>query len=91
MNQDFTSLMGHWTQERNESDLEKLNTFRLRALRSIMTNELTPRQLYVMTEVFLKQRKMCELAQELGVNKSTISRTYNRAFNKLRKFAKYVK
>lgn len=61
----------------------------MRNLRTAMKDELTPRQLYMMKLYFVDGLKMHYIAQELGINKSTVSRTLTRGKTRLRKCLKY--
>ena len=58
-------------------------------LRRAMDSELTPRQRQMLTLYFLQGVKMHEIAEELGVNKSTVSRTVSRGKSRLQKCLKY--
>lgn len=61
----------------------------MRNLRTAMKDELTPRQLYMMKLYFVDGLKMHCIAEELGINKSTVSRTLTRGKARLRKCLKY--
>ena len=61
----------------------------LRRLRRVMDAELTEKQYRVVVGYYLENRNMVELANELGVNKSTISRTLKRAEARMRRCLKY--
>ena len=58
-------------------------------LRRAIDSELTPRQRQMLTLYFLQGVKMHEIAEELGVNKSTVSRTVSRGKSRLQKCLKY--
>ena len=58
-------------------------------LRRAMDSELTPRQRQMLVLYFLEGVKMHEIAEELGVNKSTVSRTVSRGKSRLQKCLKY--
>lgn len=55
----------------------------LKALKIAMDTLLTPRQRYVYTAIKIQGRTQTDVANELGVYKSTICRTYKRAEKKI--------
>ena len=61
----------------------------LRRLHAAISNELTPHQQRVLRAVYLENRTETDLARELGVNKSTVSRTLSRARDRLRRCLRY--
>ena len=61
----------------------------LRRLRRVMELELTPVQREVLTAYYFQEKKLSQIAEERGVNKSTVCRTLHRAEEKLRKYLKY--
>ena len=61
----------------------------IKNLRRAMELELTPRQHQIMKLYFLEGEKMHEIAEELGVNKSTVSRTISRGKLRLQRCLKY--
>lgn len=61
----------------------------LRRLRRVMDAELTEKQYRVVVGYYLEHRNMVELADELGVNKSTVCRTLKRAEARMRRCLKY--
>lgn len=54
-----------------------------------MDTELTEKQRYCMQSYFLEGKKMYEIASELGVNPSTVTRHIKRAKNRLKRIARY--
>lgn len=58
-------------------------------LRKAMSEELTPRQLYVLKLYYVDGFKIPHIAGMLGVNKSTVSRTLGRAKERLRRCLRY--
>lgn len=48
---------------------------------------LTDRQKYIFVEHTIRHRKVKDIAKELGVNSSTVTRTYQAALNTLEKVA----
>lgn len=69
----------------NGSDLKRMRTILLKAIAS----ELTFPQRYCLTEYYLSERKMKDIAKELGVNPSTVTRHISKAKEKLRRIAAY--
>lgn len=52
--------------------------------KNIIKNELSARQKQILVLYYKEEKSMPEIAQELGVNISTISRTHKRACNTVR-------
>ncbi len=61
----------------------------LKRLRRVIDGELTPRQKQTLTAYYFRQLTMAQIAQEQGVNKSTVCRTLHRAEVKLRRCLRY--
>ncbi len=55
----------------------------------ILRNELTPRQQQVLTDYYLGNQNMAELARRYGVAPSTVWRTLRRAESKFYRFLQY--
>ena len=77
------SLRAH--AEDNESDVRRLK----RNLRLAREEELTPRQRQLMQMRFEQNMSVSEIAQALGLDKSTVSRTITRAKQRLYKCLRY--
>lgn len=58
-------------------------------LYKIVTIELTPRQEQMFRMYYIEGLTVPEIAEELGVNKSTVSRTKTRAMNHVKRLVKY--
>lgn len=71
--------------EDNESDVRRLK----RNLRLAREEELTPRQRQLMQMRFEQNMSVSEIAQALGRDKSTVSRTITRAKQRLYKCLRY--
>lgn len=69
----------------NEEQMERL----LRNLRKAREEELTPRQQQMLAMRFEQNMSGAEIARELGLNRSTVSRTLRRAQARLRNFLQY--
>ena len=61
----------------------------LQRLRRAVRQELSPRQRETVEAYYFENKTMEQIARELGVNRSTVSRTLKRAENKLRRFLQY--
>lgn len=61
----------------------------LRALTEIIREQLTPKQRQYLVLYYYEEKTMPEIAELMGVNKATVSRTINRARNKLYQRMKY--
>lgn len=55
----------------------------------IVTTELTPRQELMFRMYYIEGLTVPEIAEELKINRSTVSRTKNRAMNHVKKYIKY--
>ena len=55
----------------------------------VIREELTQNQREVLVAYYIQGQKLADIAQERGVNKSTVCRTLKRAEAKLRRFLKY--
>lgn len=72
--------------EDNTLQLERMK----RNLRIAREKELTPRQRYILELHYDRQMSVTEIAQELGVHISTVSRTLQRARNRLQHCLQYT-
>ncbi len=72
--------------EDNEESLYRLK----RNLRLARREELTPRQAQMLRLYFDEEMTMAEIAQELGVAKSTVSRTIARGKGRLKRCLRYA-
>ena len=61
----------------------------LKRVQRVIQEELTPLQREVLTAYYFQEMTMQQIADERGVNKSTICRTLHRAEEKLRRFLRY--
>ena len=88
-NNEFYGDMAAWVcanAQDNESDLRRLK----RNLRLARQEELTERQRLMLRMNFEQNKSVTEIARELGVNKSTVSRTILRAKGRLYKCLRYT-
>ena len=63
--------------------------FMRNALKKAIKSELTERQQYILTEYYFKERSMTDIARELGITKSTVSRHISRSKERLKQSLKY--
>ena len=61
----------------------------LERVQRVIREELTPLQRETLLAYYFQEQTIPQIAQERGVNKSTVSRTLKRAENKLRRYLKY--
>lgn len=58
-------------------------------VRSVMKEELTPRQAELIHMRYMEGMSMTEIAQRLGISVSTVSRTLKRGRGRIRKYLRY--
>ena len=61
----------------------------LKRVQRVIKEELTPLQREALIAYYFQEQSITQIAQERGVNKSTVCRTLHRAEEKLRRFLKY--
>ena len=61
----------------------------IKRVQRVIQEELTPLQREVLTAYYFQEQTMQQIADDRGVNKSTICRTLHRAEEKLRRFLRY--
>lgn len=61
----------------------------LKRVQRVIREELTPLQREALLAYYFQERSITEIAEERGVNKSTVCRTLHRAEAKLRRYLKY--
>ena len=61
----------------------------LKRVQRVIREELTPLQQEVLLAYYFQELTITQIAQNRGVNKSTVCRTLHRAENKLRRYLKY--
>ena len=86
---DLGQLAGLREWQRDEGD----NSERLRRLRRRLPDamaDLTPRQQQMLSMRFEQNMSVTEIARELGLNCSTVSRTLRRAQERLRRCLQYA-
>ncbi len=61
----------------------------LRRIQNVIREELTPLQQETVIAYYFRQMNICQIAEERGVNKSTVCRTLHRAEARLRRCLRY--
>ena len=61
----------------------------LKRVQRVIREELTELQRQTLTAYYFQQRTIPQIAEERGVNKSTVSRTLRRAEERLRRYLRY--
>ena len=77
-----------WTRQNAGDNSERLERLR-RNLRQARERELTPRQRQLVDLYFDQGMNIPQIAQELGLNRSTVSRTLRRAKARLYRCLRY--
>jgi RNA polymerase sigma-70 factor (ECF subfamily) len=74
-------------------DEEQCNKLKItnakKIIHQVINSELTPRQREILILYFIKNYNTVEISKLLSVNKSTVSRTLNRAINNIKKYTMY--
>ena len=78
-----------WLRENANDNQEQIDRL-LRNLRKARVQELTPRQQQMLSMRFEQNMSGAEIARELGLNRSTVSRTLRRAQERLRRCLQYA-
>ena len=86
---EWSGDMAVWLQENADDNQEQLERL-LRNLRKARVQELTPRQQQMLSMRFEQNMSGAEIARELGLNRSTVSRTLRRAEKRLRRCLQYA-
>ena len=85
---DFNTDLQVWMRENAEDNSEQLSRLK-RNLRQARELELMPRQRQVLAMHFDQDLSVTQIARELHVNPSTITRTLQRAKGRLRRCLRY--
>lgn len=75
----YPDLMTCFQGGTNRREREEYRKFLYRAIKT----QLTKRQTQIMLSYYFEGKNMTEIADDLGLNKSTVSRTLKRALNRL--------
>ncbi len=82
---DFENLFEPSESSDNNLQLEHLK----KALEKIIHTRLTTRQQEILIMYYFEKKKTPEIARLLGINKSTVSRTLNRAVENIRLYLEF--
>lgn len=85
---EFLADLAAWNRENGEDNSEQLQRLR-RNLRRARKMELTPRQAQMLHLYYDQGLTMTQVAHELGINKSSVSRTIARGRERLRRCLQY--
>jgi len=61
----------------------------MKRVQRVIREELTENQREILLEYYIHNRTIPKIAEDRGVNKSTVSRTLRRAEEKLRRYLRY--
>ena len=61
----------------------------IKRVNRVIAEELTPVQREILLAYYIENKKICRIAEDRGVHKSTVSRTLKRAERKLRRYLRY--
>ena len=61
----------------------------IKRVQRVIREELTDNQREVLLDYYIRDLKISQIAENRGVNKSTVSRTLHRAEEKLRRYLRY--
>lgn len=78
-----------WEREHAQDNSEQMDRLR-RNLRRAREQELTPRQREMLSMYYEGGMSMPQIAERLGVNRSTVSRTIRRARERLHRVLRYT-
>ncbi|MEG0780620.1 MAG: sigma-70 family RNA polymerase sigma factor [Oscillospiraceae bacterium] len=85
---EFAGDMTVWLRETAEDNSEDMGRLK-RNLRRAREQELTPRQRQMLALYYDENKNMSRIAEELGVSRSTVSRTISRAKKRLFRCLRY--
>ena len=77
-----------WIRENAPDNSEQYERLK-RNLRKAINDDLTPRQRMMMEMYYFQKINIPAIANELGVNRSTVSRTLKRGRNRIRRCLEY--
>lgn len=80
-----------WTRSQSDSETDIPYRTNLHSLlHTVIDNELTDIEKYTIENHYFENKTVSEIAFDLGVNPSTVTRTISRAERKIEKFMKYA-
>lgn len=75
--------------DQQDATLDEKRQRLIRALRKMIRQELTPRQKEMVERYYFEKKKIREIAEEFGVNKSTVSRGLKAARARIERCLQY--
>lgn len=84
----FLADLAVWERENSEDNAEQLERLR-RNLRKVRASELTGRQAQMLHLYYDQGMSMPQIARELGVTKSAVSRTLARGRARIKRYLQY--
>ncbi len=87
-NNEFLGDMAAWDRENGEDNSEQLERLR-RNLKRVRRAELTPRQAEMVHLYYDLGLSMPQIAAQLGITKSSVSRTLARGRKRLKRYLQY--
>ena len=88
LHSDWIGDLPAWLMEHSETNDEQMERLR-RNLKRVRERELTARQRQVLALYYDRKMNIPQIAGELGVNRSTISRTIRRAKKRIHRYFQY--
>ena len=88
LHSDWIGDLPAWLMEHRETNDEQMERLR-RNLKRVRERELTARQRQVLALYYDRKMNIPQIAGELGVNRSTISRTIRRAKKRIHRYLQY--
>ena len=88
LHSDWIGDLPAWLMEHSETNDEQMERLR-RNLKRVRERELTARQRQVLALYYDRKMNIPQIAGELGVNRSTISRTIRRAKKRIHRYLQY--
>ena len=88
LHSDWIGDLPAWLMEHSETTDEQMERLR-RNLKRVRERELTARQRQVLALYYDRKMNIPQIAGELGVNRSTISRTIRRAKTRIHRYLQY--
>ena len=80
-----------WPEREESEEALPVELLRRRVLHRAMERELTDRQREILTLYYKENLSFSAIAERLGVQPSTVSRTYARGLRRLRRLLEYCK
>jgi len=86
--QKYAADMASYTRQLNQDNSQEVSQLKRNLIRA-MREDVTPRQRQTMTLYYVQGLTMAEIGQQLGIDKSTVSRTIRRGELRLLRCLRY--